>query len=256
MATGLPGQALPEGLSVAPDGTLVVGTDAGVYTLPPAALHPTIAARPRPLFMLGTQVGARTAQVLVSWLGHPVPAECGFQLNRLAGGERSGVELAAERAQAARVSVLAGARQQYLVRARACDGPVGAWAWGPAFALGIVPDTSPRLVAGHNWAESRLPGAQGGTVRFARTRGATMTFTFTGRAVAWIAPRRPSDGEAFVSLDGHRVAAVHLNAGSLELRRVVWDARFQQVGTHRVTITVVGTPGHPRVDVDSMLVLA
>ena len=122
------------------------------------------------------------------------------QLNRVAGGERSGVELSTERAQAARVTALAGARQQYLVRARACDGPTGAWVWGPAFALGIVPDTSPRLVAGHNWSESALPGAQGGTVRFAVARGATMSFTFTGRAVSWIAPRRPSDGEAVVAL--------------------------------------------------------
>jgi len=253
---GLPAQAMPEGLSVAPDGTLVVGTDAGVYTLPPAVQHPMIAARPRPAFMLGTQVGAATAPVLVSWLAHPVPPECAFQLNRMAGGERSGVELSTERAQAARVTALSGVRQQYLARARACEGPSGAWVWGPAFALGIVPDTSPRLVAGHNWSESPLRGAQGGTVRFAVARGATMSFTFTGRAVSWIAPRRPSDGEAVVALDGRPVALVHLHADSLQLRRVVWDARFQQVGTHHVTITVVGTPGHPRVDVDSMLVLA
>jgi photosystem II stability/assembly factor-like uncharacterized protein len=254
--TGLPAQALPEGLSVAPDGTLVVGTDAGVYTLAPAARHPMIAARPRPAFMLGTQVGALTAPVLVSWLGHPAPPECGFQLNRVAGGERSGVELGAERAQAAMVVALSGVRQQYLVRPLGCDGPPGAWVWGPAFGLGIVSDRSPRLVAGHNWSQAPLRGAQGGTVRFATARGATMSFTFTGRAVAWVAPRRPSDGEAVVALDGHPVAFVHLNATTLQLRRIVWDASFQQVGTHRVTITVVGTPDHPRVDVDSMLVLA
>ena len=253
--TGLPAQALPEGLSVAADGTLVVGTDAGVYTLAPAVRHALLAARPRPGFLPGTQVGFDTAPVQLLWVGDPAPPECAFQLNRLAGGERTPVELRTDRAQSATISALAGVRQQYLVRAAACDGPFGAWAWGPAFALGIVPDSSPRLEAGHNWLQAPLPGAQGGTVRFAVARGSTMSFTFTGRAVAWVAPRRPIDGDAAVSLDGHRIAVVNLHAASLELRRVVWAARFQQSGTHRVTITVVGTPGHPRVDVDSFLVL-
>jgi hypothetical protein len=215
-----------------------------------------IAARPRPEFLAGTVAGAQSAPVRVAWLAGRSPAECAFQLNRMAGGERSGVELANERAQATTVSAAAGLRQQYLVRPEGCDVPPGAWVWGPAFALGIVPDSSPRLVAGHNWSEARLVGAQGGTVRYAVARGSSLSFTFTGRAVAWVAPRRPSDGEALVSLDGHPAGIVHLNAPSLELRRIVWSARFQQLGTHRITITVVGTPGHPRVDVDSLLVLA
>ena len=62
-------------------------------------------------------------------------------------------------------------------------------------------------------------------------------------------------GSARVLVDGRSVGTVSLHATTSQPRRVVFSHAFATTGTHRVAIRVVGTAGHPRVDVDGFAVV-
>jgi hypothetical protein len=90
-------------------------------------------------------------------------------------------------------------------------------------------------------------------MRYATKAGASVTFRFTGRAVGWVSVRATTRGNARVSIDGTTVGTVYLY-GSTAYRRLVF-ARHPTPGTHTLKITVLGTSGRPRVDVDGFIVM-
>lgn len=92
------------------------------------------------------------------------------------------------------------------------------------------------------------------TARGATARGATASLTFYGRAVAFVAPTSRTRGSAKVYLDGTYVTTISLY-GPAMTRQVVYARRFAALGTHTIKVRVVGTAGHPRVDVDAFLCL-
>jgi hypothetical protein len=49
---------------------------------------------------------------------------------------------------------------------------------------------------------------------------------------------------------------VNLNQATSVARRMVLTRSWTSKATHAVSISVVGTPGHPRVDIDAFVVLA
>ncbi len=86
--------------------------------------------------------------------------------------------------------------------------------------------------------------------------GATATLQFTGSSVAWFATRAPSRGRAKVYLDGVLVRTVDLHRSRRAARRMVFRHAWPASGPHTLTIRVVGTPGHPAVDIDGFVILA
>ncbi|HEU0245038.1 MAG TPA: S8 family serine peptidase [Candidatus Limnocylindrales bacterium] len=94
----------------------------------------------------------------------------------------------------------------------------------------------------------------GGKARTASTAGRSVTYTFTGRSAAWVAAKGPTRGSAKVYVDGVYATTVNLNAASTAYRRVVWTRSWGAAGTHAVKIVVSGTRGHPRVDMDAVIV--
>ena len=91
---------------------------------------------------------------------------------------------------------------------------------------------------------SRWDGAHGSDGR------RQATFGFTGRQVAWIAVRGPTRGSARVAIDGSRVGLVRLHADTVRFRKEVFVSAWMPSGSHRISVRVSGTAGHPRVDVD------
>ena len=81
------------------------------------------------------------------------------------------------------------------------------------------------------------------------------SFTFTGRDIGWVAFTGPTRGQAYVAVDGTRVATINLYAKAVHSRELVWHHAWGSFGTHTVTIKVVGTKGHPSVDVDSLFAI-
>ena len=65
----------------------------------------------------------------------------------------------------------------------------------------------------------------------------------------------PNRGAARIYIDGDLVTTVDLNDPQRTYRYVAFTKTWSSVGTHTIRIVAVGTPGHPRVDVDAFGVL-
>ncbi|HEX5826330.1 MAG TPA: S8 family serine peptidase [Candidatus Limnocylindrales bacterium] len=102
------------------------------------------------------------------------------------------------------------------------------------------------LVAGSSYS--------GGYVRTASTAGRSATFTVSGRGVSWVAARGPTRGSAKVYVDGVYASTVSLYASAASYRRIVWSRGWTQPGAHTIKVVVSGTTGHPRVDIDALIV--
>jgi hypothetical protein len=83
--------------------------------------------------------------------------------------------------------------------------------------------------------------------------GATASLTFTGRSFAWVASRSVVAGSARIYVNGTYIASVNLHAASSTARVVMFSKAWTTAATRTVTVRVLGTIGHPRVDVDAFV---
>ena len=104
------------------------------------------------------------------------------------------------------------------------------------------------------WSVSTSSALWGRTDHASSKTGATATYTFTGRAFAWVAPRSAIRGKATISVGGVVQATIDLYAASLQPNRIVWSKQWSTSATRTVVIKVLGTVGRPRFDVDGFLV--
>ena len=142
---------------------------------------------------------------------------------------------------------------QHRVRATDRLGNVGGYAEGPSFVLRPYTEGTSAASWSSGWSTTQTTKALGGRMRYATASGARVTFRFTGRAVGWISTTSTARGSARIAIDGTTVATVSLY-GSTHYRRLVF-ARDVAPGSHTMTITVLGTSGRPRVDVDGFIVM-
>ena len=105
------------------------------------------------------------------------------------------------------------------------------------------------------WRRAKHGGYGGDAVAYAKTAGASATFSFTGRKVTWNGPTGPTRGKAKVYLDGQYVRTVNAHRGSFDARTALFRAGWNTAGEHTLTIVVVGTKGHPMVAIDDFVVV-
>jgi hypothetical protein len=91
------------------------------------------------------------------------------------------------------------------------------------------------------------------TVFWNTTAGAQVSFEFYGRSIAWITDRAENRGSAQIYVDGKFQKTVNLQGAGIN-RIVGFQKTFPAYESHTLDIVVVGTAGHPRVDVDAFLV--
>ncbi len=115
-------------------------------------------------------------------------------------------------------------------------------------------NTSSRLRWTGIWHTAASRTAWGGTVRYATRKGASVSFTFTGWGVAWVAPKGPTRGSAAVYVDGRWVRGVSLYAPSGRSRVVVYSTYWPTAKSHTIRIVNAATGGRPRIDIDAFLV--
>lgn len=115
-------------------------------------------------------------------------------------------------------------------------------------------DSSSLVVYRKTWFRSSSPRHIGGWVHSSRARGAKAVFKFNGNQVVWLGPKGPAYGRAAVYIDGVLVKTVNLHSLGKHYRQKLFTATFSTVGTHYLTIKVLGTSGHPLVSVDGYLV--
>ena len=85
--------------------------------------------------------------------------------------------------------------------------------------------------------------------------GAAVTLSFSGRAVAWVAPKSSSMGSARVYVDGVYKGTITLYASPSRLRQAVFDYAWSSSAHHILKIVLVGPSSRPRVDVDGFIIL-
>jgi N-acetylneuraminic acid mutarotase len=138
---------------------------------------------------------------------------------------------------------------QIQITATDCTGNVSAPSLSSPFAVRAFQETSARYTG--SWKTGTLAGYYGGHTRYATRRGARARYTFTGQTIALVSERRPNEGQAYIAIDGKRVATINLHSTTTTYREVVYSHTFATQGTHTIWVTVRGTAHHPRIDIDA-----
>ncbi len=107
------------------------------------------------------------------------------------------------------------------------------------------------------WRIGRCDCASGGTQRWTRRAGATMTITRTfreGDHFALVMAKGADRGRAMVYVDGVAAGRVDTHKRGPNLNRVIVFDRALSAGAHTIRVVNRATPGHPRIDFDGMVV--
>jgi hypothetical protein len=86
-------------------------------------------------------------------------------------------------------------------------------------------------------------------------KGNTATLTFTGAQVGWMSTEGTTRGAATVQLDTGTPVTINTNNSKVLTAEIV-DVVQAANGSHKLVIKLLGTAGHPRVDVDAFVILA
>ena len=142
---------------------------------------------------------------------------------------------------------------RFRVRAVDTAGNVGTWATGRNLTLRLV-QQSPTLVRySRTWTPVWSARFSGGSARYARTAGASASYTFSGRAVGLVTTTATTRGKVKVYVNGVYQATVDLRSSSTRYRVLVWQKTWSTSAIRTVRLVVVGTSGRPRVDLDAFV---
>ena len=92
-----------------------------------------------------------------------------------------------------------------------------------------------------SWTNSNTAAASAGSFRFSNTAGSSVTVTFVGSYLSWLAKKSPVYGQARVTLDGGAPVTVDLYNASEIYEQKVWETGVLVPGTHTVKIEWTGT---------------
>jgi hypothetical protein len=225
---------------------------------PPARYRDT--ARPNttpPFERLGGAGIGPTTPVTMTWSG----SDKGWDIakytlqRRTDAGAWHTLALPAARSTSIVQNLVTGHSYRYRVRAVDKAGNVGYWDYGPTFKPRVVNDTNRTITYRRTWSSVSDPAAIGGMIRRSATSGASATFIFTGRDLAWIADRGAKYGKARIYINGVLLTTVDLYASSTQSRRLVFRKHWSTSASRTVRIVGLATSTRPAIDVDAFLVL-
>jgi hypothetical protein len=133
-------------------------------------------------------------------------------------------------------------------------GNVGAWAYGPTLSPLLLQQTSTTIHYTGTWTTTTSTSYSGGSTRYAKVAGASASYTFTGRSIAWIASTSTTRGKVKVYVDGVYVTTVDLY-GTTRHRVLVWQKTWTTAASRTLKLVVAGTAARPRADLDALGVL-
>ena len=154
------------------------------------------------------------------------------------------------------LSMTPGSTYAFAVAAKDGAGNWSQYSYGPTFGVGMWQENSGYVSYSTGWTATPWTSASGGYLDVSSTAGASASFTFTGRNVAWIGTKSTNRGQAYVYLDGTYVKTVDLYAATTQARAVLASYVWPTSGTHTMKVVVVGTSGRPSVDVDAFVRLS
>ncbi|MFI5632908.1 peptidoglycan recognition protein [Streptomyces sp. NPDC051664] len=105
------------------------------------------------------------------------------------------------------------------------------------------------------WTTKSSSSYLGGKSYSSSSKGASLTWTFTGRSAAWVVSRASTSGQAYVYVDGTKVATVDLKSSTTKYRDALWTKSWSTSAKHTVKIVVVATSGRPTITTDGLVYL-
>jgi serine protease len=202
----------------------------------------------------GAALGATTVPVRVSWSNSGSAATQYEVWLRTDGGTYVKQPLPSAGSSSAVFQLERNHDYQFSARAADAAGIWGDWAYGRTFNLGEYQEnysaTNPLFTG--SWTRAAWQPASDGYVSVSATAGDKVAFSFTGSSIAWIATKSTNRGEAAVFIDGVQVKTVDLySATATTAQFVAFSKTWAASGSHTIEVRVVGTAGHPKVDVDA-----
>ncbi|MER8071669.1 N-acetylmuramoyl-L-alanine amidase [Streptomyces sp. NPDC094034] len=121
----------------------------------------------------------------------------------------------------------------------------------PAYTPVILQESS--AVKSGSWTTRSSTSYLGGKSYSSAAKNASLTWTFTGRSAAWVVSRASGSGQAYVYVDGAKVATVDLKSTATLYRNAIWTKTWPSSAKHTVKIVVVGTSGRPTITTDGLV---
>ena len=142
-------------------------------------------------------------------------------------------------------------------RVRAVDVAtnMGTWSTGAAISPRLVQNTSSAISYAKTWSKRTATAYSGGSVRFAKAKGATATMRTTGKSFSLVTTKGRDRGYVRVYVNGALKARISLFSSTTKYRQVVWQTSWTSASAPTIRVSVEGTTGHPRVDLDAFAVL-
>lgn len=201
-------------------------------------------------------LGSSTSPVKSAWSATDNKGVKGYTVQRqVDGGSWTTVNLSSTTV-STNQSLTLGSSYRYRMQASDANGNLSAWAYGPTFSGARIQQTSSVVGYTGTWSSASSTTYSGGTVKYTKSKGAKVTYLFTGNSIAWVAPKSNSRGKADVYIDGVWKATVNLYWSTYLPNRIVFSYSWATNGTHRITVVNKATSGHPRIDVDAFIRLA
>jgi len=219
-------------------------------SVPPTITHaPTVSLR--------NHVGpiGSTVPVTIQWNG--TDATSGVNFYTLLQSKDGGAftQIATTAGTSLTRNIATGHTFRYEVAATDNAGNTSNFVAGKTYRLSKFQENASAIRYSSGWRRQTLSGANGGKVEFATKSGATATLSFHGFQVAWVSTLGPTRGSASVRLGSAPATTISTHASSTSKAHIV-DVVQGASGFHRLTIRVLGTAGHPRVDIDTFIVLS
>lgn len=105
------------------------------------------------------------------------------------------------------------------------------------------------------WTTRSSSSYLGGKSYSSSSKGASLSWTFTGRSIGLVASRATTSGQAYVYVDGVKVSTVDLKSSTTKYRDALWTKSWSSSAKHTVKIVVVATSGRPTVTTDGIVYL-
>ena len=142
-------------------------------------------------------------------------------------------------------------------RVRGIDqaGNIGDWATGPTVKVSLLQGSNKAIHYGGTWHSARRSTYSAGSTRYATSKSASASITFTGRGFGWVGTYGSTRGSARIWVDGKLVATVSSHRSGTTYRPIVWAISWATAGSHRIVIKPAGTAGHARIDLDGLVLV-
>jgi hypothetical protein len=203
--------------------------------------------------------GTSTAQrllVQVSWSGTDTGSGiASYDVGRSYDGGAYVTIASATTATSINWTMTPGHTYRFRVRARDKAGNLGSYVTTSTWYPVLTQDSNTSLVYAGTWATSSNASNSGGSVKTASAAGASVSYTFSGRAVSWVTTLGETAGEVQVWVDGVLASTVDTYAAATTYRQVVFGKAWSSYASHTIKLVVVGTADRPAVNLDAFEVV-